>query len=347
MTYFAIIGKHKRLSGEELQRCQPTAFRQYGPLVVFDTVHPERIRQLGGIIKRGIVIERSDLKTHLTPWSLVGLNEESIGKTLKSEYQVKRYKFVDPLHCDREVTKEGSEIYVLPEHHPEYKTHIGLIQWYQSIDLYEAIDINKPLSGMTIGMMPSKLAHMLINIALAQTPDVQDPTIFDPFCGFGTTNFIANALGYHTIWSDKTITSAKQNRTRRDTQSFKTDHRVLITKHDVTQPFGDKVFQHATHIVTEGRLGPIITQRVGESMARDNQLRILEVYEKFVTHVAQAREHIVIVMTVPHYMDNTTNILSRKLTEIWSSSWFEVSTLSEIYSRPNQKVGRQVMVMKK
>jgi tRNA G10 N-methylase Trm11 len=97
------------------------------------------------------------------------------------------------------VTKEGSEIYVLPEHHPEYKTHIGLIQGYQQIDLYEAIDINKPLSGMTIGMMPSKLAHMLMNIALAQTPDVQDPTIFDPFCGFGTTNFIANALGYHTI----------------------------------------------------------------------------------------------------------------------------------------------------
>jgi hypothetical protein len=52
-------------------------------------------------------------------------------------------------------------------------------------------------------------------------------------------------------------------------------------------------------------------------------------------------------MTVPHYMDNDTNLLSPKLTEIWSSSWFEVSTLSEIYSRPNQKVGRQVMVMKK
>jgi hypothetical protein len=51
-------------------------------------------------------------------------------------------------------------------------------------------------------------------------------------------------------------------------------------------------------------------------MARDNQLRILEVYEKFVTHVAQAREHIVIVMTVPHYMDNDTNLLSPKLTEI-------------------------------
>lgn len=71
-------------------------------------------------------------------------------------------------------------------------THGG----YQQISLYEAIDYDKPLKGMNVGMMPSKLAHVLINIALSQHTDnpIEKPVIYDPFCGFGTTNRLANAL---------------------------------------------------------------------------------------------------------------------------------------------------------
>jgi tRNA G10 N-methylase Trm11 len=69
--------------------------------------------------------------------------------------------------------------------------------------LFEAVDFEKPSAGMGIGMMPSKLALTMINIALAahqSNHDIKvDYTIYDPFCGFGTTNFLANAHEHNTI----------------------------------------------------------------------------------------------------------------------------------------------------
>ncbi|HCB51975.1 TPA: hypothetical protein DEP21_05455 [Patescibacteria group bacterium] len=43
---------------------------------------------------------------------------------------------------------------------------------------------------MQMGMMPAKLAHILINLGLPTT----NTTIYDPFCGSGTTCFLANNL---------------------------------------------------------------------------------------------------------------------------------------------------------
>ena len=69
---------------------------------------------------------------------------------------------------------------------------------YQDIDLFSAVDYDKPSAGMGIGMMPAKLTLMMINIARAQFESNHNPkseyTVYDPFCGFGTTGFLANAL---------------------------------------------------------------------------------------------------------------------------------------------------------
>ena len=41
-----------------------------------------------------------------------------------------------------------------------------MVTGYQNINLYEEIDFEKPVNSMQIGMMPSKLAHTMINIGL-------------------------------------------------------------------------------------------------------------------------------------------------------------------------------------
>jgi tRNA G10 N-methylase Trm11 len=59
------------------------------------------------------------------------------------------------------------------------------VEKYQNISLYETIDFGKPSSGMTIGMMPAKLAHILVNIGVAQSyKKAEEITVRDPFCGF-------------------------------------------------------------------------------------------------------------------------------------------------------------------
>jgi hypothetical protein len=130
----------------------------------------------------------------------------------KKQYNsIKRIKIIEPIKTDYDIKTKGIEIITLPN-----KQYL-IIDHYQNIPLYEAIDIHKPSSGMTVGMMPAKLTHLLFNIAVNtyhKGPNTKDqrPTIWDPFTGFGTTNMLANALGHHTIGSDLNITEAKRNR---------------------------------------------------------------------------------------------------------------------------------------
>ena len=44
----------------------------------------------------------------------------------------------------------------------------GIVLWYQNIKLYELADFDKPGRSMQMWMMPAKLTHTMINIALSQ-----------------------------------------------------------------------------------------------------------------------------------------------------------------------------------
>lgn len=64
---------------------------------------------------------------------------------------------------DDEVKNKGAEYIVIGEDRNE-GDEVLKVEGYQSISLYETIDFDKPVNSMQIGMMPSKLAHMMINI---------------------------------------------------------------------------------------------------------------------------------------------------------------------------------------
>lgn len=108
---------------------------------------------------------------------------------------------------------------------------------------------------MGIGMMPSKLALTMINIALAHhqaAHEVQtEYTVYDPFCGFGTTGFLANAHGYHVICSDINGSLIKPNLAWWQTHARHTDHRFTAFKHDATDPITKPFVKHTDVIVTE------------------------------------------------------------------------------------------------
>ena len=108
---------------------------------------------------------------------------------------------------------------------------------------------------MGIGMMPAKLTLMMINIALTHhqaTHEIQSEyTIYDPFCGFGTTGFLANAHGYHFIGSDLNGSLIKPNLNWWNTHDHHTDHRFTAFKHDATTPITKSFVQHSDVIVTE------------------------------------------------------------------------------------------------
>ncbi len=76
------------------------------------------------------------------------------------------------------------------------KTYFGITLACQDVDAYARRDITK-IRDMEIGMMPPKLVQILLNIASHQDTT---KTIYDPFCGLGTTLIEAIDAGFHAVY---------------------------------------------------------------------------------------------------------------------------------------------------
>mgnify|MGYP000614963909 CR=1 FL=1 len=221
--------------------------------MLFSTKYPEKLGSLGGIIKWGEVKKLEELSE--VP-ALCGVSERALGKYLKGKGLTKRFKEVNTDQTDIEVRKEGKE-YVLIGSYEDLSDESEVIEitGYQDIALYEAIDFDKPINSMNIGMMPSKLALMMINIGLSQVENADNITIYDPFVGLGTTAFLANRMGYDCLASDIDITAMKRNTDRWMEQSYANqDKRITHFKHDIFEPRKKPFLKNVTLIVSEGWL---------------------------------------------------------------------------------------------
>lgn len=228
----------------------------------------------------------------------------------------------------------------------------GEVEGYQDIYRYEQIDFHKPIGGMGIGMMPSKLALTLINIAIGHhehhTQNTDLWTIWDPFCGFGTTNMLANHLGYHTIGTDLNPTQAKHNRKWWITQDLATTTaKSFINKHDVTLSFHNPILHHAQLIVSEGRLGHVVTQKTARNEVISYSQQVIQVYRAFMTNIHALMQTSsspkTIVITIPTWLKHELNINEEILSHAQSLQR-QASILKQAYSRKQQLVGRSIMI---
>ena len=94
-------------------------------------------------------------------------------------------------------------------------TFLGKTIAVQDIDEWTNVDRNKPYSDRKKGMLPPKVARMMVNWALADVPEDGNPVLYDPFCGSGTILLEAMALGKtKLIGSDldpDAVTGTRQN----------------------------------------------------------------------------------------------------------------------------------------
>lgn len=100
------------------------------------------------------------------------------------------------------------------------KTLVAQTVYVQDIDSYSERDFNRPKRDARVGMLPPKLAQIIINLGCGQEPVVDSPqssvcepgplqtdyrrliTILDPFCGTGVILQEALLMGYHVYGTD-------------------------------------------------------------------------------------------------------------------------------------------------
>jgi len=85
---------------------------------------------------------------------------------------------------------------------PDGQTVIARTTAVQDIDSYTLRDRGRPKRDARVGMLPPKLAQIIINLAVADTQPHKGATVLDPFCGTGVVLQEATLMGFDVYGTD-------------------------------------------------------------------------------------------------------------------------------------------------
>lgn len=246
----------------------------------------------------------------------------------------------------------------------------------QDIDAYVKRDMHKPVRDTTVGLLPPKLAQVLLNFGqwmaqeqwagLSEKEQKQKAklfTVFDPFCGTGVIPVECLLRGEHVIASDlslKAVNGCSKNVewARKEYDVAKKDVTSNVFKHDATKPFPLKEKERPNVIVTEGSLGPAMqddrfTQKeISAAKTESEKLTIA-----FLENVRKSLPGVPVVMTWPVWYGRTGQIRLEKVRSILEKTGFmlvmppgvrktDAPNFSLTYRRANQFVGREIVLLR-
>lgn len=215
--YLAVLGRQPLISVAELE-AQFGGVRLVGAeLAEFESERGPEIARLGGTLKIAVPIEGA-----LVPWLLGRPTEGKItlGVSDYSRRATARTATAEALKCKRILAKRGQSVRVVPNraatlssatsfhNHLTSETKIELLKvggrYYrviqvQNINAYARRDQERPARDAKVGMLPPKLAQILINLAGELRSGA---TVLDPFCGTGVVLQEALLMGYRAYGTD-------------------------------------------------------------------------------------------------------------------------------------------------
>ncbi len=219
----------------------------------------------------------------------------------------------------------------------------------QNVDAFAERDYGKSVRDMQVGMLPPKLALMLINFAAKEKELPQQ--IWDSFCGTGTIAVEALRMGLVCTSSD--ISAEMVQATSQNLAHFFPQQKPQVFQHDVTKKLTHGVLAQA--IVTEGYLGPIYKRPVSEHDLEVARKDVEPIYEAFFTQALKLPAIETIVICMP-FWKTTANSLAFCENALAAAQKFWKNTLacdgissrgSLLFRRSDQSVGREIFVFRR
>lgn len=219
----------------------------------------------------------------------------------------------------------------------------------QDIDAYGIRDFEKPCRDMNMGMMPPKLAQMMVNLA----KPLPSTTLYDPFCGLGTVLQEAVLRGNPIMGSDlKTpmVEGTKKNLLWLEkTFSCKVQGLANIFQHDARRPISRPLPEDVA-VVTEGYLGPAQTFTPPALEQKKIFETIHAIKSDFLSFLRQKiRKGNRVVLCVPYFKTKDQPIFFPDvfLKHYESLGYeFQYPFHSLLYDRETQRVGREIIVLR-
>lgn len=232
---------------------------------------------------------------------------------------------------------------------------VGRTTWVQNIDDYTLRDRKRPVRDAHIGMLPPKLAQIMINLAQADPQDV----IYDPFCGTGVVLMEAAHMGYQVAGSD--LNPAMVSATEQNMSWYQTINPAVsdLRYSEATLQDATKVVLPAqdTAIVCEGYLGRVdLKNSPNLERSIQNEVETLNAFYRAVLKHWYALPQIkTIVIALPFWtiegrrirlstLDDAVD-LGYTLMQFVSSNTNHPKELT--YHRPDQIVGRMIIRLNK
>ena len=220
-------------------------------------------------------------------------------------------------------------------------------EWYkiigvQDIEAYAKRDQARPARDAFVGMLPPKLAQILINLC---GPLPKNATILDPFCGTGVVLQEAILMGYRaygTDISEKMIDYSDRNMKYFNFKNFKVE---------VGDAVSFKWAEKIDAVACEGYLGKPMSMIPNEMKLKTQKQECKAIIIGFLKNLAgQIKTKTPVVIAVPAWLRENGEYSRLEILDEIEKLGYNVSNKSReglLYHREGQIVARDIIILRK
>ena len=393
MKYVAIAGRQPLISLAEIQALYDKAARLVGKKLVFfeidedgeENISPD-INRLGGSLKLGRFFDTDFSKlakflatAHPEGKITLGISDFSkqkkSGLTKQKSMELKR-SLARMGRSVRVITSNEPEISSATAHHNQLGEKAGCFEIFlidreiylslgtQNITAYTERDQARPARDAKVGMLPPKLAQILINLC-GKLPE--GARVLDPFCGTGVMLQEAAIMGYTPYGTDlneRMVEYSKKNLSwlfnERNQKRFKILPDLILKKDQILEAISVGDATNFTWegeidaVAFEGYLGAPMSKPPVDIKFKTEKAKCREIAIGFLKNITpQIKSGTPVVMALPAWLRENgkyagLNILDEIQEMGYNFEKFQDLSQSDLlYYREGQIVAREIIVIRK
>ena len=238
------------------------------------------------------------------------------------------------------------------------QVHVAQTKKVQDIEAYARRDQNRPKRDARVGMLPPKLAQIIVNLATAQLNPQFGGVVLDPFCGTGVILQEATLMGFDVYGTD--VEPRMIAYTDKNLLWLKDiAQNITVTSDDgryYNLEVGDATTHHWNHafaaIASETYLGRPFTSWPDSETLQNTISSCNTVIKKFLNNIANqmpAGTRLCLAVPMwknPNDKNHSLPFLDHLLEMGYNRVSFEHIGASElVYFRPGQIVARELLVI--
>lgn len=372
MQYLAVLGRQPEISLAELAALFDNVVQKSPEIALFDTKLEPDLNRLGGSLKLAKKLENISPEEYLLSLPegkiTLGISDYTLESKKYSPHDIKNISQYG-IKIKQALKRQNRSVRLLPNSAPAISTaaahHNGLGKnpkkvelikfkkdWFvsvgvQNITAYKERDQARPARDAKVGMLPPKLAQILINLC---GPLPETATILDPFCGTGVVLQEALLMGYNVYGTDKDERMVRYSEKNVEWLKKKKnlDSKITLEQGDATSHQWQAPIDA---VAAEIYLGPPMSEPPVEIKLKTVKQECGAILTEFLKNLApQITKGAPVTLAIPAWRRNDNHFARLIPLDFIEKLGYNVLNKSEsglLYARENQVVAREIIVLRK